>query len=106
MSGPERARVQTSMPRKAQNNKRDLKRVAHERFGYDSLKPGQEEAIRPIPDGRDTLLVMPTGAGKSAVYQITGQLFDRGVKASFYHGGTKTSELDPWRSMSSSGVVY
>ena len=47
--------------------------VARERFGFE-LRPGQEEAIRSVLGGRDTLVVMPTGAGKSAIYQIAGVL--------------------------------
>jgi ATP-dependent DNA helicase RecQ len=39
-------------------------------LGFDRLRPGQEEAIRSVLAGRDTLAVMPTGSGKSAIYQI------------------------------------
>jgi ATP-dependent DNA helicase RecQ len=49
-----------------------ITRVARERFEYESLRPGQEETVRSVLDGRDTLAVMPTGSGKSAVYQIAG----------------------------------
>ena len=49
-------------------------RLARGSFGYDSLRPGQKEAIAAILDGRDTLAVMPTGSGKSAIYQIAGIL--------------------------------
>ncbi len=34
-------------------------------FGYDSFRPGQDELVRAILSGRDTLGIMPTGAGKS-----------------------------------------
>jgi ATP-dependent DNA helicase RecQ len=46
------------------------RRIAREQFGYKDLRPGQDSAIAAVLDGRDTLVVMPTGSGKSAVYQI------------------------------------
>ncbi|HEY0136137.1 MAG TPA: ATP-dependent DNA helicase RecQ, partial [Nannocystis sp.] len=45
-------------------------RIAQESFGFDALAPGQQAAIRSLLSGRDTLAVMPTGSGKSAIYQI------------------------------------
>ena len=51
-------------------------RVAHRRFGYEALRPGQEEAIAATLAGRDTLVVLPTGSGKSAIYQIAALLLD------------------------------
>ncbi len=50
----------------------DARRAARDAFGWDSLLPGQAEAISAVVGGRDTLVVFPTGAGKSAVYQIAG----------------------------------
>ena len=37
-----------------------------------AFRPGQEEAIKSVLDGRDTLAVMPTGSGKSAIYELAG----------------------------------
>ncbi len=54
----------------------DLLRTAQEVFGYESLRPGQEEAMRAVLAGRDVLAVMPTGAGKSAVYQVPALLLE------------------------------
>ncbi|MTE18018.1 RecQ family ATP-dependent DNA helicase [Streptomyces sp. TRM43335] len=51
-----------------------LGRVATDVFGWDGLRPGQAEAMRQLLRGRDTLVVMPTGAGKSAVYQVPAVL--------------------------------
>ena len=44
--------------------------IARERFGYRNLRHGQREAIDFVLAGRDVLAVMPTGSGKSAIYQI------------------------------------
>jgi ATP-dependent DNA helicase RecQ len=54
----------------------DVAQVARESFGFAELRPGQEEAIANILAGRDTLAVMPTGSGKSAIYQIPGVMLD------------------------------
>ena len=51
-------------------------RVARERFGFDALREGQQEAIEAVLAGRDTLAVMATGHGKSAIYQIAGLLIE------------------------------
>ena len=53
-----------------------FRKIARERFGYSDLRPGQEEIIQLILDGHDVLSIMPTGAGKSAIYQMCGLLLD------------------------------
>ena len=43
-------------------------------FGMDDFRPGQEAVVRFALEGRNTLAVMPTGAGKSLCYQLTAVL--------------------------------
>jgi ATP-dependent DNA helicase RecQ len=45
-------------------------------FGFSCFRPGQEPVIDAILAGRDTLAIMPTGAGKSICYQIPALLLD------------------------------
>jgi ATP-dependent DNA helicase RecQ len=52
----------------------DLKGLLAERFGHAAFRPGQERVIRCLLAGRDVLAVLPTGAGKSLVYQLAAQL--------------------------------
>lgn len=49
-----------------------VRTVARDVFGHATLAPGQEEAMTALVDGADVLLVAPTGAGKSLVYQVAG----------------------------------
>jgi ATP-dependent DNA helicase RecQ len=41
-----------------------------EHFGYPAFRPGQEAAVESVLAGRDTLVVLPTGGGKSLCYQV------------------------------------
>jgi ATP-dependent DNA helicase RecQ len=48
----------------------DARAALHEHFGYPAFRPGQEAAVASVLAGRDTLVVLPTGGGKSLCYQV------------------------------------
>jgi ATP-dependent DNA helicase RecQ len=51
-----------------------LRKVARKHFGWPSLRPGQFKPMRAVLRRHDALVVLPTGAGKSAIYQIPAVL--------------------------------
>ncbi len=52
----------------------DARTVLSRAFGYDGFRPGQERAVTAILAGRDTLVVLPTGGGKSVCFQVPALL--------------------------------
>src|SRR4051812_21488455 len=50
--------------------------ITRDVLGFDDFRPGQERAMQAVVGGRDTLPVLPSGAGKSAIYQVAAQLLD------------------------------
>ena len=47
-----------------------LRETLKKYWGYDDFRPGQLETLLSVTDGHDTLALMPTGAGKSLLYQL------------------------------------
>ena len=52
------------------NSIENSRQLLQQIYGFDGFRPGQEEIIRSALEGRDSLVIMPTGSGKSLCYQI------------------------------------
>jgi ATP-dependent DNA helicase RecQ len=53
------------------------RRTAQRRFGIERLRPEQEAAMLAVLEGRDTLVALPTGFGKSLIYQVPAMILER-----------------------------
>jgi len=51
-----------------------IEELARERLGFERLRPGQLRAVEALVADRDVLAVLPTGGGKSAIYELAGLL--------------------------------
>ena len=49
--------------------------LLHDHFGFSAFRTGQREAIQSLSDNHHTLVVMPTGAGKSLIFQLAALQF-------------------------------
>jgi ATP-dependent DNA helicase RecQ len=58
-------------------SERAILELAGDRLGFEQLRPGQLQAVAAASDRRDVLAVLPTGGGKSAIYELAGLLLDR-----------------------------
>ena len=55
-------------------NKQEILNILKNHFGFDDFRSGQEETIDALLEGKDTLSILPTGAGKSLLYQLPAYL--------------------------------
>jgi ATP-dependent DNA helicase RecQ len=69
--------VRKNMNRSRSWSTADVLATIRRYWGYSELRPLQEEAMRAGLDGRDSLVVMPTGGGKSLCYQVPADLAQR-----------------------------
>lgn len=54
----------------------DIHSILRDNWGYDSFRPAQQEIIRSILSGRDTIGLLPTGGGKSITFQVPALAID------------------------------
>ena len=55
---------------------KNLESFLFDYFGYKSFRNGQKEAVTAALDGKDSLIMLPTGTGKSICYQLSGYLLN------------------------------
>jgi len=64
------------VPLSASDALASARRLLNDRFGYPDFRPGQTQAVESVLAGRDTLVILPTGGGKSLCYQVPALVLD------------------------------
>lgn len=107
--------------------KADIHKILKSTFGYDTFRAPQREIIEHVMDGKDALVIMPTGGGKSLCYQIPALAADGltivvsplialmndqvlnleqvGVKAATLHSNVPSDQANAIESQLNSGVI-
>jgi ATP-dependent DNA helicase RecQ len=65
-------------------------------FGFDNFREGQRDVIEAVLAGRDVVVVMPTGSGKSLCYQLPAMILD-GATVPYERSGRRTARTRPAR---------
>ncbi len=64
------------MPIDYSNRFQDAERLLKKHWGYDTFRPGQDTVVKSVLKGTDTLVLFPTGGGKSLCYQVPALVMD------------------------------
>jgi ATP-dependent DNA helicase RecQ len=64
------------MPIDYSNRYQDAERLLKKYWGYDSFRQGQDTVVKSVLNGSDTLVLFPTGGGKSLCYQVPALVMD------------------------------
>ena len=71
------------------------RQTARRAFRIPSLRPEQESAMLAVLNGRDALVALPTGFGKSLIYQVPAMILDRArIPVTRYHGKMRAADRD------------
>ncbi len=71
--------LEQDAPPRTRRGRADAVQLAAERLGIEQLYPEQEKVLAELRAGRDVMMILPTGFGKSACYQIPSMVMPKPV---------------------------